>query len=179
MEQPECSELSAMLHRLAPRPTHTAIHQSHRPRRRAVRIQLSGRAKRSGVIRLRRGRGRHSRRIALHRLKVGVGLRVLGRYPLLVIVAQQILQEVQRLRRDQMLVLLGKVFVPGLARMSAEHAVKVWVELDRVLIQVRVQLVRPQHLRNLDQLVVVVVPMKERLLCKANARWSRAFPIEG
>ena len=79
----------------------------------------------------------------------------------------------QRLRKDQMLVLLGKVFVPGLARMSAEHAVKVWVELDRVLIQVRVQLVRPQHLRNLDQLVVVVISMKERLLRKTNARWLR------
>lgn len=36
------------------------------------------------------------------------------------------------------------------------------IKIDVVLLQIEVQLVRPQHLGNLHQLIVVIVPVEER-----------------
>jgi hypothetical protein len=54
--------------------------------------------------------------------------------------------------------------VPRLARVAADERLEVRVQLDAVLLQVPVQLVRAQDLCDLDQLVVVVVPVEKGLL---------------
>ena len=69
-----------------------------------------------------------------------------------------------------MLVLLRDELVPWFPHMLFQDAVKVWVEVDRILLQVRVQVVRPHHLRNPDQLVEVIRALEERLLAEDLSR---------
>ena len=48
----------------------------------------------------------------------------------------------------------------------AEQLIKLRVEADVVLVDVRVELFRAENLGDLHQLVIVVVPMEERLLAE-------------
>mmetsp|Transcript_9124 Transcript_9124/g.28278 ORF Transcript_9124/g.28278 Transcript_9124/m.28278 type:complete len:520 (-) Transcript_9124:64-1623(-) len=90
--------------------------------------------------------------------------------PLLVVVAQQLVQEVQRLGRDEVLVLCRAELLPRLARMAPHQRLEMRVQLDAVARQVGVQLLGAQHLSDLNQLVVVVVPVEEWLLAENHAR---------
>mmetsp|Transcript_51395 Transcript_51395/g.111835 ORF Transcript_51395/g.111835 Transcript_51395/m.111835 type:complete len:285 (-) Transcript_51395:240-1094(-) len=60
-------------------------------------------------------------------------------------------------------------FGPRLAHVPAEQTVKVRVELQVVLVEVIEELVGAEHLCDLDQLVVVVVPVKKGLLAEDHA----------
>ena len=48
----------------------------------------------------------------------------------------------------------------------AKQLIKLRVEADVVLVDVRVELFRAENLGDLHQLVIVVVPMEERLLAE-------------
>ena len=55
------------------------------------------------------------------------------------------------------------------------QVVILWVESDVVFVDVLIQTLRPKHLSNLDQLVVVIVPVKERLLAEDLERTGRSM----
>ena len=126
------------------------------------------------------GSGRHARTLArcsLHRSEISRGdecpltkVRVchclLRRESLLVVVPKQLVEEVDGLVRDEALVLARDEAAPRLALVPSEDVVVLRVEVDIVFLEVGVQLVRPEHLRDFDQLVVVVVAVKERLLAE-------------
>lgn len=71
--------------------------------------------------------------------------------------------------------------VPPLLRVRAQDAVVLRVQSQVVLLDVLVQVVSAQDLRDLDKLVVVVTPLEERLLLENNAgeHGSSAPDIEG
>mmetsp|Transcript_33708 Transcript_33708/g.88635 ORF Transcript_33708/g.88635 Transcript_33708/m.88635 type:complete len:241 (+) Transcript_33708:225-947(+) len=104
-----------------------------------------------------------------HRSKVGVEHGLCGREALLVIVPQEFVEEVDSLRRDEVLVVWVEELGPRLARVATEDAVKVGVELQVVLVEVVKQLVGAEHLDNLYQLIVVVVAVEEGLLSEDHA----------
>ena len=60
--------------------------------------------------------------------------------------------------------------VPRLLGVLSEDVVVVRVQCHVVLVYVRVQLIRAQHLRDLNQLVIVVLALEERLFLKDHAR---------
>ena len=60
------------------------------------------------------------------------------------IVPEQLVQEVDRLGAHQVLVVSVDKFAPGLAAVAPDEALKVRIELDPVLAQVRGQLVRAE-----------------------------------
>jgi len=98
--------------------------------------------------------------------KVGEIHRLARRYPLLVVVSKELVQKVDRVRRDEVLVVCSHELLPWPPDMPAEDAVKVGVELERVLVEVVEQLVGAEHLCDLDELVVIVVPVEEGLLAE-------------
>ncbi len=65
-----------------------------------------------------------------------------------------------------MLVVWRHKLGPWLLAVRAYLRLEVRVQLDAVPLQVLVQRVGAQHARDLDELVVVVVAVEERLLCK-------------
>ena len=97
-------------------------------------------------------------------LKVRVVLRLFCREALLVIVAQQLVQKVDGIVRNVSLVLGRDETAPRLALVSSQDIVVLWVQIDVVLFQVGIQLIRSKHLADLDQLVVVVMTVEERFL---------------
>jgi hypothetical protein len=68
-----------------------------------------------------------------------------------------------------MLVLGGDELLPRLFRVAAENAVKVRVEFQVVRVQVVKEFFGAEKLGNLDQLVVIVVAVKEWLLAEDHA----------
>mmetsp|Transcript_21970 Transcript_21970/g.54127 ORF Transcript_21970/g.54127 Transcript_21970/m.54127 type:complete len:291 (+) Transcript_21970:147-1019(+) len=110
------------------------------------------------------------RRLRLDWRKVGVLQRILRRDTRLVVVAQALIQKVERLRRHKVLVVAGHKRVPALTRVAPQDAVVVAVELHIVLVQVRVEVVGAEHLRDLDKLIVVVVTMEEGLFPENHSR---------
>lgn len=86
--------------------------------------------------------------------------------PLLVVVTQQSVQEIDRLRANIPLVFGIDEAIPCLAWIAPENFVKVRIQLNVVFFQVGEQFVGPQNLRNLDQLVIVVVSVEEWLLAE-------------
>lgn len=67
-----------------------------------------------------------------------------------VIVAQQLVQEINSLVGDEALVLGVNEAVPGFPLEAAENVIVLSVQLDLVLIKVVEQLVRAEDLSNLD-----------------------------
>jgi len=81
-----------------------------------------------------------------------------------VVVAQQAVEQVDRLRRDEVLVLGVDEFGPRLARMAAEQPVKVRVELEVILVEVVEELVGAEHLnRRRYEKVSEWCPAKKRM----------------
>mmetsp|Transcript_30918 Transcript_30918/g.52835 ORF Transcript_30918/g.52835 Transcript_30918/m.52835 type:complete len:331 (+) Transcript_30918:505-1497(+) len=65
-----------------------------------------------------------------------------------------------------MLVLIGNKLLPGLFRMPSQNPIKVWIQFQIICVQVVEQLLGPQHLGNLHQLIVIIMPMEEGFLSK-------------
>jgi len=83
-----------------------------------------------------------------------------------VVVAQQLVEEVDGLVADEALVLRVDEAVPGLLLEAAEDVVVLGVELDLVLVQVVEQVVGAEDLGDLDELVGVAVSVEEGLLAE-------------
>lgn len=81
-----------------------------------------------------------------HRGEVRMHLGLPRSQPLGVVVAQQSVQKVERLIRDQVLILRGHEATPRLARVAAQNTFKLGVQLQVVLIQVLEQLVCTKNL---------------------------------
>ena len=101
-----------------------------------------------------------------HWVKKRMLLRLLRGNSFLMIVSQQLIQEIDRLWRYQMLIVRIDKLTPRLPRVPSDQRFQVRIQLDPVLVQVRVQFLRAQHLCNPDQLVIIVVAVKKRLLTK-------------
>ena len=86
------------------------------------------------------------------------------------IVPQELIEEIDRLRAHEVLVIRVDKLGPGLAAVSTDEALEVRVQLDAILGQVRVQLIGAQHLRDAHELIVVVVPVEEGLLAEDHPR---------
>ena len=77
------------------------------------------------------------------------------------IIPQQLVQEINRLVRNVSLILRRDKPRPRFPRVSSQQLIILRIQPDIVLVNVRVQFVRPQHFRNLHQLVIVVVSVEE------------------
>mmetsp|Transcript_8091 Transcript_8091/g.20738 ORF Transcript_8091/g.20738 Transcript_8091/m.20738 type:complete len:348 (-) Transcript_8091:212-1255(-) len=104
-----------------------------------------------------------------HWVKVGVRHGFLAGHPILVVVAQQLVQKVQRLGRDEVRVLAADELGPLLARVPPHERLQVRVQLDAVLVEVHKQVVCAQHLGDLHQLIVVVMAVEKGLLPEDHA----------
>lgn len=80
------------------------------------------------------------------------------------VVTQHLAKQVDGLLSDQLVVSRGDELVPGLAWVVAQDVVVVRVQLHVVLLNIGEQLVSTKHLRDLHQLVVVVLALEEGLL---------------
>ena len=63
-----------------------------------------------------------------------------------------------------MLILTMYKPLPALPGVSAEYIREPGVQLNLILVQILIEFLRPEHLSNPDQLVVVVVSVEERFL---------------
>lgn len=100
------------------------------------------------------------------RVKVRVLHSLSGSQALLVIIAKQLVQEINGRVRDKALVLWRHKFAPWLAGISSKNLIVVNIQLQIVLLQVSKQLVGAENTSNLDQLIVVVVSVEEGLLAE-------------
>ena len=73
-----------------------------------------------------------------HWVKKRMLLRLLRGNSLLVIVSQQLIQEIYRLWRHQMLIVRVHKLTPRLPRVSSDQRLQVRIQLNPVLIQIRV-----------------------------------------
>ena len=103
-------------------------------------------------------------------VKVGVALSLLGGEALLVIVAQQLVEEVNGLVRNEALVLRCDEAVPGLLLEAAENVVVLGIELYLVLVEVFKQLVSAKDLSNLNKLVGIALAVEEGLFAENHGR---------
>mmetsp|Transcript_23785 Transcript_23785/g.52353 ORF Transcript_23785/g.52353 Transcript_23785/m.52353 type:complete len:234 (-) Transcript_23785:262-963(-) len=87
----------------------------------------------------------------------------LGQNAASMIVDKHLVNDVDYLRRNKVTVLGSRKFLPLLTRVSSQNVIKMWIQLQIILVQILEQPIRAQHSGNLHQLVVVVVAMKERL----------------
>lgn len=104
------------------------------------------------------------------RVKVCVVLGLLGGEAILVVVAEQLVQEVNGLVGDEALVVRVDERVPGLLGEAAKDVIVLGVELNLILVEVLKELVSAEHLGNLDQLVRVALAVEERLLAEDHGR---------
>ena len=79
------------------------------------------------------------------------------------IVAEQLVQEVNCFGADESLVVLVDKALPALPRKSAEYVVVLGVKFNVVLVQIFKELVRTENLGNLDKLICVAVAVEEGL----------------
>lgn len=103
---------------------------------------------------------------ACQHTKVGMRHRLLRSKPLLMIVPQQFVEEVDRFVADKALVLARNEPRPWFPLVSAENIVVLRVQIDIVLFQIRIQFVCSEYLCDLDELIVVVVPVEEGLFAE-------------
>mmetsp|Transcript_11268 Transcript_11268/g.24451 ORF Transcript_11268/g.24451 Transcript_11268/m.24451 type:complete len:303 (+) Transcript_11268:518-1426(+) len=69
-----------------------------------------------------------------------------------------------------MLIFVRDKLLPRFFRVPPQNPIKVWVQFQVIGIQVMKQLLRPENLRNFDQLIVVIMSVKERLLPENHPR---------
>ena len=86
------------------------------------------------------------------------------------IISEHLGEQVECLLGYQMFVLRVDELVPGFLRVLPNHVIVLLLKRYVVLVNVRVELVRAEHLRDLDELVVVVLALEERLLLKDHPR---------
>jgi hypothetical protein len=86
------------------------------------------------------------------------------------VISQKLVQEIDSLSTDKALVVLIDEALPALLRESAQYVVILCVELDVVFVQVLEELVGPENLRDLDQLIRIAVAVEEGLLPEDHRR---------
>lgn len=84
----------------------------------------------------------------------------------LMVVFEQLVQEVNSLVADEALVFASDEAVPWLLLESTKDIVVLGIELDLVLVEVVKQVICPQNLGDLYELIRVAVAMEERLFPK-------------
>lgn len=94
----------------------------------------------------------------------------LGRKTYRMVVAQQLIQEINSFVAHEALVLRVDEAVPGLLLEAAEDVVILGVEFDLVLVQVVEQVVGAQDLGDLNELVGVAVAVEKGLLAEDHGR---------
>lgn len=99
-----------------------------------------------------------------------MGKRLLGSRAQLVVVGQQLVDQVHHLVQHQVLVIPVDKGGPRLAWVVAQNAVVLGAQLDAVLVHIRHERFRAQHLGNLHQLVVVGVSTEKWLLLEYDGR---------
>lgn len=82
------------------------------------------------------------------------------------VVAQQLVEEIDRFVRDKTLVLGCHKTVPRLLLESAQYIIVLRIQLNLVLVEIVEQVVGSQDLGNFDQLVRVAVTVEERLFAE-------------
>ena len=87
-----------------------------------------------------------------------------------VIVSKHAVQQVQCLLRDKALVHMIYELVPWLLLVNSEYVVVVAVEGHVVLLHIVEKVICAEDLGNLDQLVVVVLALEERLFLENHTR---------
>ena len=75
-----------------------------------------------------------------------------GSQPLLVVVAEKLVEEVEGFRSDEVLVFRVDESLPTFARVSAENIGEARVQLNLVLVQILVELLSAQHLGDANEL---------------------------
>jgi hypothetical protein len=85
------------------------------------------------------------------------------------VVAQQLVQKVERFGGYEVGVFTADELGPLLPRMAAHKRLQVRVQLNAILLEVSKQVIGAQHLGNLHQLVVVVVAVEKGLLPEYHA----------
>lgn len=88
----------------------------------------------------------------------------------LMIIPQQLIQKINSIIANEPLILLIDKRMPILLREPPQNIIVLRVQLDIVLVQIIEQILRPQHLGNLDQLIAIAIPMEERLFPEYHAR---------
>lgn len=106
----------------------------------------------------------------LHGLEVGVLHGILRSDALSVVVLEHLAEQVESLLTNEVLVGAAHKLVPGLLRMLAEDVVVMSIECYVVLVDVCKELVSAEYLGDLDELVIVVLALEERLLLEDHAR---------
>ena len=86
------------------------------------------------------------------------------------IIPQQLIQEVYCLAAHEPLILRVDEGMPALPREPPQNIIILLIQLDIVLVQIIKQLLRTEHLRNLNQLIRITIPMEERFLPKDHTR---------
>ncbi len=86
------------------------------------------------------------------------------------VISQQLIQKVNRISTDKPLILRVHEALPALLGKSAEDVVILRVQLDVVLVQIIKQVLRAEHLCDLDELVRVGVAVEEGLLAEDHGR---------
>lgn len=79
----------------------------------------------------------------------------------LVVISQKLVQKVQRIVADESLVFRIDKMVPVLLRETSQNIIVLGVELNIILVKIIEQLLGPQDLGNLDELIRVGVSMEE------------------
>ncbi len=86
------------------------------------------------------------------------------------VVLQHLRQQVERLVVHQMFVVGCDKFLPWLLLVSAKNVIVMTVESNVVLVNVLQQFLSAEDFSNADELVVVVLPLKERFLEEDHSR---------
>mmetsp|Transcript_3399 Transcript_3399/g.7543 ORF Transcript_3399/g.7543 Transcript_3399/m.7543 type:complete len:331 (+) Transcript_3399:546-1538(+) len=86
------------------------------------------------------------------------------------IVSQQLGHKVDRFLRYQVLVLSSNELLPRLLGMPSQNPIKMRIQFQVIGVQVMKQFLGAQNFGNLDQLIIVVVPMEERFLSENHPR---------
>jgi hypothetical protein len=84
-----------------------------------------------------------------------------GQQPLGVVVSEQLVEEINGVGRRKPLIVRRDEARPRLPRVAPQLVVKVRREREVVFVEIRHQPVGPQHLGDLDELVVVVLALEE------------------
>ena len=103
--------------------------------------------------------------VVAHGLKVDVIHGVLGRHSLGVVVPEHLAEQVQSLVTHQLVVLRVDELGPRLARdrVLGQNVLVVGVQCEAILVKVSVEFLSAEHLGNLDELIVVITALEERL----------------
>ena len=95
--------------------------------------------------------------------------RVLRRDSLRMVISEHLVQEVERLFADKSLVLVTDKLVPGFLHVLAQNFIVMIVQSHVVFLDILEEVFSTEDLRDLDELVVVVLALEEGLLLEYHA----------